>query len=81
MSDKKLTIETAGKNSLPNSVNDSFEKKINTAPVPKLSTSNLMPSKSQPVAGIQKNVSEKVAKVFGSDDSEVFVNFFVLFLK
>ena len=40
---------------------------------PKLPTGNLASSKKMPVA-VVKNVSEKVAKVFGSDsDDEVFI--------
>ncbi len=48
--------------------------------VPKLPTGNLAPSTKQPTT-VVKNVSQNVAKVFGSDDSEdVFFNYFFLFL-
>lgn len=39
------------------------------AVVPKLPTGCLAPSKKQPIA-VVKNVSEKVAQVFGSDDDD-----------
>lgn len=48
--------------------------------VPKLPTGNLAPSTKQPTT-VVKNVSQNVAKVFGSDDSEdvcliIILNFF-----
>ncbi len=46
--------------------------------LPKLPTGNLAPSKKQPIA-VVKNVSEKVAQVFGSDDDdEVLIKSIIL---
>lgn len=41
-----------------------------TPPVKQLPSGILAPSSGQKVAGVVKNVSEKVAKVFGSDDED-----------